>query len=276
MRKLMGAALLMTSVTAYSAAPVEDLGSQSPPAAAGATPAVEPSRQVAQGAGQQPVQSGGQQALVNLHYELQEMREELRQLRGVVEEQGHELRQLRQRQMDDYQDLDRRLSVLSGTAPSAGAAVERGASSDTALPGPGSEAEETPDFRPVQREASASQRDEYEEIFNRLKARKIDEAQAGFKTFVAKYPQSPYSANAWYWLGEIYLLQNELGGAEEAFERVTSDFPAHSKAPDAKFKLGKVYHLQGKNDQAKALLTDVANGDSRSAALAQTYLRDNF
>ena len=48
----------------------------------------------------------------------QMMQNEVRELRGLVEQLSYELQRVKQRQMDDYLDLDRRLSALqSGATP---------------------------------------------------------------------------------------------------------------------------------------------------------------
>ena len=53
-----------------------------------------------------------------LYRQLQQLRQEVMSLRGTVEQQGHQLRQLKQQSLDRYLDVDRRLSAMSGTAPS--------------------------------------------------------------------------------------------------------------------------------------------------------------
>ena len=66
------------------------------------------------------VQSGGassNDALVMLLDQFREMRSELETLRGLVEEQAYELRNLQRESLDRYTDLDSRLSSLSSAAP---------------------------------------------------------------------------------------------------------------------------------------------------------------
>ncbi|MGV6807059.1 MAG: tetratricopeptide repeat protein, partial [bacterium] len=79
-----------------------------------------------------------------------------------------------------------------------------------------------------------------------------------------------------YWLGEIYLLDNDLNEAVSSFEAVVSQYPAHRKAQDARFKLGKSYHLKGDAENAVRYLTQAADGSGSSADLARQYLADNF
>lgn len=56
-------------------------------------------------------------ALVMLLDQFREMRSELETLRGLVEEQGYELRNLQRESRDRYTDLDSRISALSSSAP---------------------------------------------------------------------------------------------------------------------------------------------------------------
>ena len=42
---------------------------------------------------------------------MQDLRDEVRSLRGLVEELSYDLQKMKQRQLDDYLDIDRRLSI---------------------------------------------------------------------------------------------------------------------------------------------------------------------
>jgi len=285
MRKSLGLiAMVVCGQVVAAGAPVEELSNNGYRSASqAAAPAVAP---------QAP-----NQALIDLHYDLQGLRDEVRQLRGIVEEQANELRELRQRQMDDYQDLDRRLSarqdgssptpsISSGAGMGASPAVSesqqsaQGANSGSfysaTAPSAGGSDVSSGVGQVQQQGDEQAEAQAYNATYNLLKARKIDEAVAGFTNLVAKYPNGKYTANAYYWLGEIYLLQNNLPQAENAFAMVTQNFPIHRKAADASFKLGKVYHQMGQTDKARNLLQQVANGNSSAAPLARAYLSDNF
>lgn len=268
MRKLSGLILVTVfSLANALEAPVEELGSRAP----------EMNGSSSRGPASAGAASPQNQAVVDLYFEVQALQEEVRELRGIVEEQANEIRQLRQRQMDDYQDLDSRISGAtgSGLVPQAS-------------PGQGPAVSTTPTQPSISRDIPAvaepgdtaggmeGDYEAYTATYNLLKARKIDEAAAGFTVFVAKFPNSPYTPNAYYWLGEIYLLQNNLNEAAKAFSMVTNKFPAHRKALDAKFKLAKVYHLMGENEKSRALLNEVAATNSSAAALAKAYLNENF
>ncbi|MES3008175.1 MAG: tol-pal system protein YbgF [Pseudomonadota bacterium] len=71
--------------------------------------------------GGQPGSASSNDALVMLLDQFREMRAELETLRGLVEEQGYDLRNLQRESLDRYTDLDARLSALSSATPPAAA-----------------------------------------------------------------------------------------------------------------------------------------------------------
>ena len=109
-----------------------------------------------------------------------------------------------------------------------------------------------------------------------LKQRNFSGAVTAFKQHVTDYPDSPYIANAHYWLGEIYLLQGQDELARQAFTLIVEQHPVHGKALDANFKLGKIYHQLGEIERARLLLETAAKGAGGAANKAQSYLENNF
>ena len=190
--------------------------------------------------------------------QLQMLREEVMQLRGLVEQLSFEVQQLKQRQMDDYMDLDRRLSsaaAANGPTPPVPTAAPTNGGSES---------------------GSSDEVQSYSDAYNLLKEGKIDNAVMAFKQHINDYPAGNYTANCHYWLGEVYLLKRNLEQARQSFTIVVEDHPDHRKVTDATFKLGTVYHSLGNNDKAKSLLEKAAAGDSSAARKAKQYLTDNF
>lgn len=253
MRATIAGILFFTALplTLYAAAPVSEIGNAptyTPSPIPVPVPVVTPPQQSAPPAG-------------DAHYRMQMLEEEVRTLRGMVEELNNDVRQLKARQLEDYMDLDRRLSgLVVGGAPS------QPPSQSEAQTGAGAES-----VAPAGDETA-----HYTNAYNQLKAGKAAEATALFKEHIALYPNGAYTANAHYWLGEIYLLQNQLEPARQAFSTVVNSYPAHRKASDATFKLGQVYHMMGDKVKAKAMLDKAAAGNDNAAKLAQRYLQQNF
>ncbi|MFO1389908.1 tetratricopeptide repeat protein [Cellvibrio sp.] len=197
--------------------------------------------------------------------QIQSLLQEVSELRALVEEQGHEISRLKQLQLDNYVDLDRRVSFLTNNVKSKSldaASSESSSSEESSAPAPLSN--------------GMSEADEYKAAYDLLRQRQVDQSLVAFKEYLKKYPSGEFAANSCYWQGEIYLLKNQLPQAREWFAKLLQDFPDSNKVPDAKFKLGKVYHLQGDKKRAKPLLDDAASGVGDSARLAKQYLKDNF
>ena len=211
-----------------------------------------------------PAQAASNQA--DLFYQLQTLRQEVQDLRGLMEEQAYELKRLKQQRLDDYVNLDQRLSGLSGGASSPAVNSQPADTANTSAAAATQTTAQAPDE--MQRYRTAID----------LVLRKKDYAQAvvAFNQYLRDFPQGRYAPNCQYWLGEIYLLQSDLEQAREWFNRLVTDFPDHGKAPDANFKLGTVYHKLGDVDQAKAILSKVASGNTNASRLASTYLSENL
>ncbi len=201
-----------------------------------------------------------------LYYQLQVLQQEVLQLRGLVEQQNHEIKKLKQQRLDDYLDLDRRVSELAkGGVSGASSPNPERTSSGTPLPVSGGVA------------SSQDERKHYKKAMNLvLRELRYDDAIVELKKHLDDFPSGRYTANAKYWLGEVYLKKKDYEEARQWFSRVIGDHPAHNKMHDAQYKLGVVYHLLGDESTAKTLLEKVSASSSNAARLASNYLRDNF
>lgn len=183
--------------------------------------------------------------LATLFYQLQTLQEEVRDLQGLVEEQNHRIERMEREQRERYIDVDQRLLALrGGAAPEAGNAVDAPGTAPAlgALPASGEADAYNSAFQIIQnaRALVPSERSaEYQ--------RAID----GFTALIADYPNGTYTPNAFYWIGELQISNNELELARQAFVQVVTLYPDHPKTPDALYKLGVTYHRL--EDAARAL-----------------------
>ncbi len=195
----------------------------------------------------------------NLFVLLQDIRrlqEQMRSLRGQVDTLQYQIRQNEQGQRDLYQNLDKRITALEdGGAPGRGA-NRSGAGSAMAETNPAAEAA-------------------YLSAFNALKQGDYDGAVAGFQRFVQQYPETSYSDNAWYWLGEARYVQRDYAGALTALQTVANRFATSDKMPAALYKIGVVQDEQGETDNARATLNRVIDlhPDTDAARLARERLQ---
>ena len=237
------------------------------------------------------------QAMVDLVIQMQQLQDEVRMLRAMVEDQGIQLESLSKRQRDQYLDLDQRLNTQrsSATAPalSNNRVTTRGAVPAAAGPLPAIR-EDVPDVRPVldtpssttaiatpdtqARELAASPEAEkaaYDQGFQSLKDLKYADSATQFSAFVRQYPNSDYADNAQYWLGESYYVTRNYDIALEAFQTLLSNYPDSPKVADGLLKIGYTHYELKQWDQARAALVQVQEQypDTTLARLAGSRIR---
>ena len=212
-----------------------------------------------------PPVTGGATDPGEMFYQLQLLQQEVMELRGRLEEQEYQLRQLREQSLERYLDLDKRIKDGGGTS----------AGGETGPEAPG-----TPVGTPAQPLAGES--DAYRAAYSLVRGQQFSEAVDAFKQFLVDFPGGRYAPNAHYWLGELYLVivPPDDESARREFNLLLERYPTNSKVPDALYKLGKIYYDRGNRERAKEYLERVVNeyGDSGSSAvkLASDFLSRSF
>jgi len=229
------------------------------------------------------VSASGAQA-VEMLYQQQLLQQEVQELRGIVEQQAYEIKRMREEQRDRYLDLDRRITLLN-QAP-----AKRTAAGVPAEPAPvvAVEKVKTPTADDVKEPVATAvkaapvadnkitEKEAYQAAFSLVRNKQYAEASKAFEQLVKDYPDGNYTGNAYYWLGEVLLVESKKAQALKAFETLLEQYPNHRKAADAKFKQGKIYLQMGDKTQAKVLLQDVINlyPGTSAAKLAEAEMRD--
>ena len=193
--------------------------------------------------------------------------DDLRSLRGDVEKLRFDLDSMEKRNRDLYQDLDRRLQRLEGTAPATGSPSPAASPSTSIGASSQSPPAEPPSAAP-QEEAA------YLQAFDQLKGGKYDDAISGFKAMIQKWPDGRYADNAWYWMGEAHYVKRDYPAAVQSFQTVAERFPKSPKAPDALLKLGLAQSESKQKDQSRATLQRLIKDypSSNAASLARQRL----
>lgn len=203
----------------------------------------------------------GLSAQGQLFMQMQQMQQEIAALRGMVEEQQHQLNRLAEDSRERYQALDSRISNAGSEQPAAG--MDQPVVADQQQ-------------QPVQPPGDpAKEQQFYEAAYSLIQARDFERAQQAFIAFLGRYPQGKYSANAHYWVGEIGLVNNDLQAAGKAFATVIEGWPEHSKVPDSTYKLAVVEQRLNRYERAEALFRQVVSQfpDSSAANLARQELQ---
>lgn len=253
--------------------------------------------------GQPSAASGNAQLLMII----QQLQDEVRSLRGELEQQAFRMKKMERQQLDRYRDLDRRISSLmtnQGAGGSAGVAASGSKSvqipdgqadskvaatgaetpapqsnPQTATASTGAVAAVQPQVKPAQPASSVkngvSDSKAYREAFGLVRARDFAGAVVAFNAFVRDYPNSPRVANAHYWMGEIHHAEQKLELARESFALVLGQFPDHPKAPHAAYKLGVIYSDLGDKARSDEYLDYVLKNHPKSnvAPLVEEFKR---
>jgi tol-pal system protein YbgF len=153
------------------------------------------------------------QSLMQMAQRVDSLQEEVRTLRGRIEELQNDNTVLKKQQRDLYADLDKRLTdAAAAPAP------------NPAAPAPGTPATDELGL--------------YNRALEQLRARNYPAAVDGFRALASSHPNGQMADNTQYWLGEAYYVTAEYDQAAAAFQRVLSGWPNSRKAPDAMLKLG--------------------------------------
>ena len=211
---------------------------------------------------------------VEMQQQIDALSDEVRQLRGSLEEANYKLQQATERQKGLYQELDKLKASPNpaGVAAGATAAASAGASSD------GAQAAGTPivgQTTPAAKAASAEETQAYDAAVSLvMKDKNFAKAVPAFEGFIQKYPQSGYVPNAHYWLGQLLYNQGDKDNAKANFLIVAQKFKDSPKRADAILKLGMITLSEGDKEKADKFFQLVVKQypDTPSAQLAQKAL----
>jgi tol-pal system protein YbgF len=219
-----------------------------------------------------------ERSLSELLLQLQQLQQEVQELRGQVETQQYLLRQAGIGE-SSFESQAPAASALSFD-PSVDGGVDEPA---FVLPGQAALTSERERVRPVDpgllglpapETSSGGEREQYREAFEQLKARDYAAARSAFSDMVERYPQGPFADNGRYWLGEIGYVTQDYPAAQRAFSQLITDYPQSPKVPAAMLKLGYVSYEQGEFDAARRVLEEVVRRfpETTEARLAQGRL----
>lgn len=213
---------------------------------------------------------GASQSNIELLNRTTQMQDEIRALRATIEQLQNELEQNRQRNREQYIDMDSRVSALeqSGTTGKTGALAA------------GKPAAGKPDVSskpPANAVApAAGESADYQAAYNSLiKQGDAMTSAKQFQAFLQTYPDSRLAPNAWYWLGESYYALGSYDLALKSFGILLDQYGDSGKAPDALLKSGYC-QLELKNTTAgKQTLEQVISKYPTSpvAEMARSRLR---
>ncbi|MGR8934911.1 MAG: tol-pal system protein YbgF [Gammaproteobacteria bacterium] len=251
----------------------------------------------------QPTRIAGNDAMFELLARMDKLQNEVKVLRGQVEEQAHTIEELKRRQDNIYNDVDERLHKLEtgsvGSASSSAIGDESASLYETTEPrieesmGEMSEQQEyaapggysdtmaeqpKSESAPAAPEESgnagqeaaipvpADEKQLYQSAYGALKSGQYDQAIVMLKKLASDYPSGEYADNAYYWLGETYKIKQDFDASRQAFSYLIENYPTSPKVPDALLKMGFLELEQNNRDKARELFNTVIDKYAGSSA----------
>ena len=113
----------------------------------------------------------------------------------------------------------------------------------------------------------------YVAAYELFKDGKFDKAREAFLNFLKQYPDTEYSDNAQFWLGECFYFEKKYENAILEYEKVTKNYPDGDRVPHALLKQGISFLNLGDKASAKLILqrviSDYPNTNQARTAKAQ-------
>ena len=116
----------------------------------------------------------------------------------------------------------------------------------------------------------------YSDAYQIFKEGNYDKARTEFQNFLSIYPDSEYSDNAQFWVGECYFFEKKYEAAILEYEKVTKNYPNGNKVPYALLKQGLSFLKLGDKTSAKLLLQEVIKTypNTNQARIARSSLQE--
>jgi len=95
---------------------------------------------------------------------------------------------------------------------------------------------------------------------------RYSEAAENLRLLILSYPEGTYVGDAYFWLGEIYLVQEMFEDSFEILESFITKFDDHPRVPDALYKLALALLSLEKKNEALLYFQDVISNYPNSGA----------
>ena len=196
------------------------------------------------------------ESLELLYKKIEVLEEEIRDLRNILEENSILVDRSLELQQQRYLDLDARILEISKSSSEKSSSVD----------------EEIQYLDTEEKELFKSALILFEES-------RFAEALEIFSQIIITFPDGSFTADAYFWSGELFLAQEMLEDAKLSFKNVVDNFYQHSRAPDSLFKLGEIYRIEGDVERSLEFYDKVKedfpdSGASQLAKKSQEILKE--
>jgi tol-pal system protein YbgF len=162
------------------------------------------------------------ESLELLYKKIEVLEEEIRDLRNILEENSILVDRSLELQQQRYLDLDSRILEISKiSSEKLNSIYKEGQYLDT------------------------EEKELFKSALILFEESRFAEALEIFSQIIITFPNGAFTADAYFWSGELFLAQEMYEDAKLSFKNVVDNFYQHSRAPDSLFKLGEIYRIEG-------------------------------
>lgn len=206
----------------------------------------------------------------NTAADITDLRDNVQQLRGQVETLKKDLARTAKREEEYKEKFDNILLKINfienfleiGKKDNLSESVDRGKSAGN-----------TTTKDPTKKQDKETM---YSAAYQTFRESNFDKAQTEFQNFLAAYPDSEYSDNAQFWIGECYFFEKNYEKAILEYEKVTKNYPGGNKVPYALLKQGFSFLKLNDKTSARLLLQQVIKDypNTNQARMARSKLQE--
>jgi tol-pal system protein YbgF len=217
--------------------------------------------------------------------DINSLRGEIRDLSGRVEENTHLVTRAIERDTTEQDGTDARLAQLTKRLAEVETSLKRlhvyvglEPSGEVKKQQPEKALPEAalPKKQPkvVEEKPAVTDKQVYELTLATYREEEYEEALAGFRGFLEKYPTSDLADNAQFWIGECYMALKQYEQAILAYQEVIKKYPKGNKVPNAMLRQALAFYEIKDKISSRLLLKKIIreHPDSSEAKIAKARL----
>ena len=196
------------------------------------------------------------ESLELLYKKIEVLEEEIRDLRNILEENSILVDRSLELQQQRYLDLDARILEISKISSEKPSSVDQEA-----------------------QYLDSEEKELFKSALILFEESRFAEALEIFSQIIITFPDGSFTADAYFWSGELFLAQEMFEDAKLSFKNVVDNFYQHSRTPDSLFKLGEIYRIEGDIERSLEFYDKVKedfpdSGASQLAKKSQEILKE--
>lgn len=174
---------------------------------------------------------------------------ELARLANQIDSNTFEVQKLDESNQARYVDLDKRIHELEAIILLSNEEVEEETNEELKLENPLAEL--------IEKDGEEEEFTLWSNTLKLIDNSRYSEAAENLRFLILSYPNGAYLVDSYFWLGEIYFLQEMNEDAYETYFSLINNFPEHERVSTALYKLGLISIKLEKNDEAIAFFERV-------------------